>query len=215
MALSRAVAGQPIRHRESIVQLRDRQTVRSGVEPCFVGSSPSKIAKYNAAYPERERMRASDLPAATQLAGPTAPTRPLDEIDPMGDEIYERDLRSQVEAANRGQIVAIDVDSGSWAIADSALAAAARRRAQRSDAAKVWLLRVGYRAIASIGGGSLGNTGDRRACEAVVTLPLQGKAGQTPEIEPWWTLASTGSSRCPRRWWWSWDWRPRASPEWS
>ena len=34
----------------------------------------------------------------------------------MGKEIYERDIRPQVEADHDGEVVAIDVESGSWAI---------------------------------------------------------------------------------------------------
>lgn len=103
-------------------------------------------------------MRDADMPAPKQSSRPTAPTRPLEEIAHMGDEIYERNIRSQVETDHHGQYVAIDVDSGTWAIADSELAAAERLRARRSCAPNVWLLRVGYRAIASIGGGSLRRT---------------------------------------------------------
>ena len=33
----------------------------------------------------------------------------------LGDEIYERDIRKQVEADHHGEVVAIDVESGSWA----------------------------------------------------------------------------------------------------
>ena len=47
----------------------------------------------------------------------TAPTRPGDEIARLGREIYERDIRRQVEADHDGDYVAIDVDSGEWAVA--------------------------------------------------------------------------------------------------
>ena len=104
-------------------------------------------------------MRDAETRAHAQPSISTAPTRPLEEIAHMGDEIYERDVRPQVETGHHGEIVAIDVESGSWAVADSELAAVEDLRAQRSDAANVWLLRVGYRAIASIGGGSPGRTG--------------------------------------------------------
>ncbi len=87
------------------------------------------------------------------------PTRPRAEIARLGDEIYERDIRPQVEADCHGEIVAVDVDSGIWAIADSELGAVDRLQAQGSGTANVWLLRVGYRAIAGIGGGSLRRTG--------------------------------------------------------
>ena len=86
---------------------------------------------------------------------PTGPTRPNDEIARLGDEIYDRDIRRQVEADHDGEIVSIDVDSGRWAIADGLLAAADRLRAQRPEAINVWSLRVGHRAIYKFGGGSL------------------------------------------------------------
>ena len=81
--------------------------------------------------------------------------RPADEIARLGDRIYERDIRHEVEDAHDGEFVAIDVESGSWVLAESELDAAERLREQQPEAVNVWLLRVGYRAIASIGGGSL------------------------------------------------------------
>ena len=84
-------------------------------------------------------------------------TRPQDEIARLGDEIYERDVRAQVEADHHGEVVAIDVESGHWAIGDSVIAATDRLRAQHPDAADVWLLRVGYRALHHFGGRPLRN----------------------------------------------------------
>ena len=95
-------------------------------------------------------MRDTETPALTQSPRPTAPTRPLEEIARLGDEIYKRDVRPQVEASHHGEYVAIDVDSGAWAVADSELAAARCLRVQRPGAPNVWLLRVGHRAIAII-----------------------------------------------------------------
>ena len=37
----------------------------------------------------------------------------------LGDEIYQRDIRQQVEDAYYGKIVAIDVNSGDYAIGDT------------------------------------------------------------------------------------------------
>ena len=90
---------------------------------------------------------------------PTGPTRPKDEIARLGDEIYERDIRQQVVADHDGEFVAIDVESGRWAVAGSERAAAKGLRDQQPDAINVWLLRVGYRAVASIGGGAPRRTG--------------------------------------------------------
>lgn len=32
----------------------------------------------------------------------------------LGNQIYERDIRPQVEANNLGKIVAIDIETGAW-----------------------------------------------------------------------------------------------------
>ena len=78
---------------------------------------------------EGGRLRDADTPAPTQEAGSRRlPTRPRDEIARLGDELYERDIRSQVEADHHGEVVAIDVDSGSWAIGDNVIAATDRLR---------------------------------------------------------------------------------------
>ena len=81
--------------------------------------------------------------------------RSKEETARLGDELYERAIRRQVEADHQGKVIAIDVDSGDYAIAESELAASDSLRAKRPDAIDVWLLRVGYRALASIGGGAL------------------------------------------------------------
>ena len=90
---------------------------------------------------------------------PTGPTRPKDEIARLGDEIYERDVREQVVADHDGEYVAIDVESGKWAVADELLAARERLREKQPEAIDVWLLRVGYRAVGSLGGGAPRRTG--------------------------------------------------------
>ena len=85
---------------------------------------------------------------------PTMRTRPKDEIGRLGDEIYERDIRRLVEADHDGELLAIDVDSGNWAIGDELLDEIDRLRAQYPEAINVYRVRVGYRAVASIGGGA-------------------------------------------------------------
>ena len=82
----------------------------------------------------------------------TMPARPTEETARLGDEIYERDIRTQVEADHHGEVVAIDVDSGIWAIGDNVIAATAHLRTKRPEATDVWLLRVGYRALHHFGG---------------------------------------------------------------
>ena len=78
--------------------------------------------------------------------------RPSEETARLGDEIYERDIRQQVEADQHGAVVAIDVDSDSWAIGDTVIAATDDLRTQRPGAVDVWLLRVGHRALHHFGG---------------------------------------------------------------
>jgi len=50
-----------------------------------------------------------------------------------GTEIYEQKVRPQVEAGNHGKIVAIDVDSGAFELAEDTLAAADRLHSGPSD----------------------------------------------------------------------------------
>ena len=95
----------------------------------------------------------------TPAPGPTAPTRPSEEIVQLGREIYERDIRRQVESDHRGEVVAIDVESGRWVIDDEVLEAVDRLRALRPEAINVFCERVGYRALDSFGGGYLRGTG--------------------------------------------------------
>jgi len=80
--------------------------------------------------------------------------RPVEETARLGQAIYERDVRKQVEPAHDGAIVAIDIDSGDWAVADSVLGAGERLRRQRPDATDVWSVRVGHRAVYSFAGSS-------------------------------------------------------------
>lgn len=83
----------------------------------------------------------------------TAPSRrPREETARLGKEIYERDIRPQVEANHRGEVVAIDVDSGSWAIGEEVLDAVDHLRAKRPRAINVSSERVGHRALDSFGG---------------------------------------------------------------
>ena len=99
-------------------------------------------------------MRDADIPIPELIA----PTLPLEETVRLGDEIYERDIRAQVEADHHGEVVAIDLDSGDYAIADTALAAADALR-ERRPATDVWVVRVGYPALRTFGGNSLRRTG--------------------------------------------------------
>ena len=97
-------------------------------------------------------MRNTEIPAPTQSPRPTAPTLPRDEIARLGKDIYERDIRPQVEADHYGEVVAIDVDSGGWAIGEEVLEAVDCLRTQRPEAINVLFERVGHRALDNLGG---------------------------------------------------------------
>ena len=101
-------------------------------------------------------MRDAETSIPSQRARPaTPPSRPKEETARLGKDIYERDIRRQVEADHDGEVVAIDVESGQWAIGGDVLEAVDRLQAQWPDAYDIWCERVGYRALASFGGRSL------------------------------------------------------------
>ena len=105
-------------------------------------------------------MRDTEPPANSQGEGVTVlPRRPREETARLGKEIYERDIRPQVETDHHGEVVAIDVDSRDWAVADGEIAAVDCLRAMRPSAVNVLCERVGYRALRSFGAGSLRRTG--------------------------------------------------------
>ena len=87
------------------------------------------------------------------------PRRPREEAVRVGRGIYERDILPQVEAEHFGEYVAIDIETGDWAVADTTRIAVERLRAQRPAAVDVLCERVGYRALRSFGAGSLRRAG--------------------------------------------------------
>lgn len=77
-----------------------------------------------------------------------------EEFARRGDEIYEFQVRSQVEAGNRGKIVAIDIETGDFELADDTMTAT-RRLYERLPDAQPWVIRTGYRAVHQFGARSL------------------------------------------------------------
>ena len=82
---------------------------------------------------------------------PEYPTRPTDEIVNLGLQIYERDIRRNVEADHVGEIVAIDVDSGCWAIGEEVLEAVDSLRTQRPEAINILSERIGFPSLDKFG----------------------------------------------------------------
>ena len=67
-----------------------------------------------------------------------------------GNEIYQGQVRLQVEAGSRGKIVAIDIETGAFEVADDVLAASDRLLARYPDA-QIWFVRIGHRAVHRFG----------------------------------------------------------------
>ena len=74
-----------------------------------------------------------------------------EEFAQHGDEIYDSQIRSQVEVADRGKIVAIDIDTGAFEVDASEIVACARLEAHHPDA-QIWIVRVGSRHVRRFGG---------------------------------------------------------------
>ena len=77
-----------------------------------------------------------------------------EEFARRGDEIYESKIRPQVEADNYGKIVAIDIETGTFAIADDTLTASQKLLA-KCPHAQTWVVRIGHRAVHRFGARSL------------------------------------------------------------
>jgi hypothetical protein len=74
-----------------------------------------------------------------------------EEFARRGDEIYESQVRQQVEADNHGKIVAIDIETGDFEVDRSEIAACDRLEARRPDA-QIWIVRIGSRHVRRFGG---------------------------------------------------------------
>jgi hypothetical protein len=80
-----------------------------------------------------------------------------EEFARRGDEIYESQVRPQVEAGNYGKIVAIDIETGAFEVADELLVAS-KRLLTRSPDAQTWFVRIGHPAVDHFGARSLKTT---------------------------------------------------------
>lgn len=77
-----------------------------------------------------------------------------EEFAQRGDELYETQIRAQVEKGNHGKIVAIDIETGAFELADETMQAA-RQLYARVPNAQPWVVRIGYRAVHRFGARSL------------------------------------------------------------
>ncbi len=73
-----------------------------------------------------------------------------EEFARRGNEIYERQVRPHVEDGNEGKVVAIDIETGTFEVAEDTLTAAHRLLA-RCPEAQTWFVRIGHRALHRFG----------------------------------------------------------------
>ena len=77
-----------------------------------------------------------------------------EEFARRGDDIYETQVRRQIEAGNHGKIVAIDIETGAFELADEILIATGNLFNRIPDA-QPWIVRIGHRAVHRFGSRSL------------------------------------------------------------
>ncbi|MFM8293986.1 MAG: hypothetical protein ACKN9E_05505 [Microcystaceae cyanobacterium] len=73
-----------------------------------------------------------------------------EEFARRGNEIYESQVRSQVEQGNHGKIVAINIETGAFEVADTPMVAVDRLYEREPDA-QPWVIRIGHRAVFRFG----------------------------------------------------------------
>ncbi|WP_254563420.1 hypothetical protein [Oscillatoria sp. HE19RPO] len=81
-----------------------------------------------------------------------------EEFARRGDHWYETQIRQQVEAGNQGKIVAIDIETGAFEVADEILDVS-DRLFKRIPEAQPWIVRIGHRAVDRFGARSLRKPG--------------------------------------------------------
>lgn len=77
-----------------------------------------------------------------------------EEFARRGGALYESQVRHQVEEGNYGKIVAIDIETGSFEVADDTIAATDRLYERVPDA-QPWVIRIGHRTVYRFGSRSL------------------------------------------------------------
>jgi hypothetical protein len=75
-----------------------------------------------------------------------------DEFARRGGTLYESKIRPLVEADNLGRMLAIDIESGDYAVADES-SDACRPLIEKNPDAQIWCLRIGHFATDKFGGG--------------------------------------------------------------
>jgi hypothetical protein len=77
-----------------------------------------------------------------------------EEFAQRGDALYETAVRAQVEEGNHGKMVAIDIETGAFEVAEAPRIAVDRLYDRFPDA-QPWVIRIGHRSVFRIGSQSL------------------------------------------------------------
>jgi hypothetical protein len=77
-----------------------------------------------------------------------------EEFAQRGNALYEAEIRPQVETGNHGKIVAIDIETGAFELAEAPRIAVDRLYNRYPDA-QPWVIRIGHRSVFRIGSQSL------------------------------------------------------------
>lgn len=78
------------------------------------------------------------------------PRYPKEEFAKRGNELYDKQIRAHVEEGNKGKIVAIDIESGAYKLAEDTMTAVNQLYEEYPDA-QPWVIRIGYRAVHRFG----------------------------------------------------------------
>lgn len=77
-----------------------------------------------------------------------------EEFARRGNEIYEIQIRPQVEEGNHGKIVAIDIETGAFELANDTISASDQLLERHPDA-QIWCVRIGHKGVHRFGVGRL------------------------------------------------------------
>ena len=72
-----------------------------------------------------------------------------EEFARRGNEIYETQVRPQVEEGNYGKIVAIDIETGAFELAKDTMTASDKLLERYPDA-QIWRVRIGHKGVQAI-----------------------------------------------------------------
>ena len=79
-----------------------------------------------------------------------------EEVVRLGQELYEREVKPLIPEGNEERVVAVDINTGEFELADDALTSAERLHA-RVPGAVVYVVRVGYSWLHRVRSGRRGN----------------------------------------------------------